>query len=192
MITVRTTDPRALVALCCVWASVTGLALSCATEAHADGDRTFAALQSFPVHTSDRDEPEEKRRKRLREIAAAVDGATTDRPERAALLTLVLFESHAAAYVHEGRCSDGPRGALECDSGLAKGHFQLHGDVPDSLDEQAVKALSLWRFGLTRCRRAHPDPIAGAFQSFGTGGKCSPSAWSSRRADMMRRLTGKL
>lgn len=190
---VRTSDPVATLVLFSVWLFVLLLALFGASQAHASGaSTTLAVLESFPVHVTDAEEPEEKRSRRLREIATAIDAAT-DRPtERAALLTIVRFESGAAAYVHEDRCADGPRGKLECDSGQAVGHWQLHGEVPSELGAQASKAVALWRFGLSRCRRAHPDPIAGAFQSFGTGGKCSPSAWSKKRADTMRRIVERL
>lgn len=158
---------------------------------------TLRALESMPVHVTDRDEPEEKRSRRLREIADAIDSATEDRLERAVLLTLVRYESGAAAYVHEGRCSDGPRGERECDHGRAVGHWQLHAserypEIPDSIEEQARIAVTLWRGARSRCRGSVTDDIAGAFAAYGTGGKCAPVAWAQHRADYARRLAGRL
>lgn len=162
-----------------------------------DTGATLRVLQSFPVHVTDKDEPAESRAARLAEIATAIDAATSDPTERAALLTLVRMESGAAGYVHRGECSTGPRGKFECDSGRAKGHWQLHANadhptIPDFLGEQAKIALRLWKSGRVACRRVVTDEIAGAFQSYGTGGKCSPSAWSSSRADHLRRIAGRL
>ena len=167
-----------------------------------DTGATLRVLQSFPVHVTDSDEDPDSRAARLAEIAQAIDAATSDPTERAALLTLVKFESGAAAYVFEGRCADGPRGLYECDGTPGKGHkatgvYQLHANndhpvIPSDVASQSRIALRLWKSGRVSCRRVVTDEIAGAFVSFGTGGKCSPTGWSQARASHLRRIAGRL
>jgi len=151
------------------------------------GGSTLAVISAWPPHVSDADEDPTKRASRLTEIADAIDGATGDRQERAALLTLIRYESGAASHVQRGECKP-----HECDKGRATGIYQLHGDVPVELAGQTSRALGVWRFGFKRCARSHPDPIAGAFQSYGSGGHCAPSKWSAKRAATMRGLVSRL
>ncbi len=157
---------------------------------------TFGVLSSFPVHHTDRDEPEEARARRVGAVASAIDQATDDPTERAALATLVRFEAGLARYVQEGRCSDGPRGKHECDSGRSIGLFQLRPNdnfptVPSDLEGQAVMALRIWRGARVRCRSSVPDELAGAFSQYGSGNSCGHS-WAEARASHVRKIRGRL
>lgn len=192
----RTTDLRGASLLCLVCMTISWLAFSCIREQEAyagEGkSRTREVIAGWPVHVTDAGENAAVREERLTAIARAIDLATSDMTERAALLTLVRNESGAAAYVYEGRCSDGPRGQRECDSGRATGVWQIHGEVPDSVVEQAELALSIWRSHRTRCRKVLADELVGAFAGYGTGGKCAPEAWAVRRAEETRRVARRL
>ncbi len=168
------------------------LLVSTYVDAHTD--RTLAALQAMPAHFTDADE--ENRGGRLFEIARAIDAATDDRVERAALLTLGRYESGWARYVLEGRCHEGPRGRHECDSGNSTGAFQLRPnanfpEVPPDLAGQAVMALRLWRGARVHCRRVVSDEFAGAFSMYGSGNSCGHS-WAKARAGHLRRIAGRL
>lgn len=192
---IRTTDFRATLALIAVSAGLAALAF--AGLAYGAERGTLAVLRGFPVHFTDRDESPEKRDARLAEVASAIDAVTENPVERAALLTLARHESGLASYVHENRCAEGPRGDKECDRGNSKGIFQLkpnanHPTIPDSTLEQADIALRLWRGGRASCARVVHDDLAAAFNFYGTGGSCAPSKWSKARADMTRRIAGRL
>lgn len=183
----------ALLAFACCLAALTVIGRASGNEE----SPTLRVLRAVPVHTMDRkeDEPPARRDARLRVMADAIDGAAKDRVVRAALIVLARRESGLAAYVYEGRCADGPPGE-QCDDGKATGPWQLHatddGPVPESIDEQAAMAASVWRFGRKRCRRMVPDELAGAFASYGSGGKCSPSKSSKARAQETRAMVGRL
>jgi hypothetical protein len=204
VIHVRTTDTKAMLALLMAAALVFSTALTCASqEVYASelpcADQecsdlwpTLKVLMSFPVHVTDRNEDKGERIHRLAQIAKAIDAASESTRDRAALLTLARFESNLARYVEQSRCSDGPRGPLECDSGRATGLWQIHGEVPADLAGQAALAIRIWRFGLTRCGGAAKDDFTGAFASYGSGGKCAPSGQSAKRAEYMRGVWGKL
>lgn len=171
--------------------TIVGCLLLVSHEGLTKESRTLAVLSSFPVHYTDKDEDSDKRAARLLELQTAVDSATRNYEERAALLTLLKYESGTAAYVQEGRCSDGPRGKFECDSGRAKGPWQLHGEVPDDLSEQAALAIKLWRAARLRCSKVVPNEHEGAFSGYATGGKCG---WGGapRRVTTMLQLWRKL
>lgn len=154
-------------------------------------------LNAMPVHVTDQGEAPETRAARLDAIEGAIIEATQVPIERAALLTIARGESHLSAYVFEHRCADGPAGARECDSGRAKGVFQLHAnrlypEIPDDVGAQARIAIAQWRCGLNRCAHQVPDNVAGAFDSYGTGGKCAPSEMGKSRAAEARRYAGRL
>lgn len=158
---------------------------------------TYSALASLPPHVTDAEEPPPIRERRLRGIAAAIDGAARDRTERAALIVLAYQETRLARYVQEDRCSDGPRGDRECDSGLAHGLWQIHDaprfKVPESLDDQAKLARKLWSGGRNMCRRMGVrDELAGAYVAYGTGGKCSLTKWAEKRAAHLRAVRRRL
>lgn len=166
------------------------------TEPAAEVSPTLAALLQLPAHVTDLDEPEADRLARLSLIADAIDAATDDQLVRAALVVLAWHETRLARYVHEERCSDGPRGARECDSGRARGLWQIHDapewSVPDSIEAQAALAARLWRGYRHRCRIDSRDDIAGAFVGYGTGGKCAPTKWAAKRAAHTRAVSGRL
>lgn len=165
---------------------------------HGAPSSTLAVLEAFPPHVTDADEPPEERSARLRSLSAGIDAATTDRLGRAVLAVLAWRETRLARYVHEDRCSDGPRGEHECDGGRARGPWQIHDapghTVPADDAGQARLAWRLWSSAYRRCGRVLPerDRIAGAFQSYGTGGMCAPSQWARARAAHVRRVWWRL
>src|SRR5690606_38153628 len=149
------------------------------------GMSTLAALERMPRHVTDIDEPDEEPSARLAELAEAIDAATPDIRRRAALVTLVRFESHAARYVMEGRCADGPCAEREGDAGRGKGAWQRHADarhpeIPYSLAGRAKIAVALWSYARREC-----GSDAGAFSLYGSGGSCDIKGWPEERAAYM-------
>lgn len=165
-------------------------------------ERTYELLLSLPPHFTDKDEPEDARKPRLRRIARAMDEATTkdgwvNWEARRALVTIARGESHLARYVYEHRCSEGPRKEEECDSGRAVGIFQLHAnkdypEIPLDVEAQAVIAAKYWWGHYHRCLRGSPDPYASAYAAYGSGGWCAVSKWSKNRAQFHRSIAGRL
>jgi hypothetical protein len=93
MITIRTTEPRGLLALCGVWAASVGLALSCAEDAYAgqSGETSVLRyLESLPYEGVD---PE--RAQHLRDVAGAITRATDKPSERAWLLGIGRWEGRS-------------------------------------------------------------------------------------------------
>jgi hypothetical protein len=93
-----------------------------------------AALVAMPAFAAE-PEPEspEERALRLQPVAAEIWDASVNRPSgysraqwAAVMGALSWHETRLAKYVHAARCSDGPRGERECDSGKALGLFQVH------------------------------------------------------------------
>lgn len=170
--------------------------LSSIAKAPEKQSATYEALARMPVHVTDLDEEESARKERLLGVAQAIDTASSEPLDRAVLVVLAWRETRLARYVHEGRCSDGPRGKYECDRGLAKGLWQIHDarewSVPEADEEQASLALRLWKGGRARCRRDNPDELAGAFVSYGSGGSCAPTKWAKARADHVRKVVNSL
>lgn len=168
-------------------------------------DAIVAILLAWPAFYTEVDEQPEKRRARL--VVAAIEIEQASRATRepgetaAALLALGFHESRFAAYVGEGRCHEGPKGA-RCDNGKARGYFQLwlvacpsawrlEPGSRESLRAEARCAARAWRGARLRCRNRHPaGPIAGAFAGY-RGADCE---WSrgARRAKTWDRLVGRL
>lgn len=163
-----------------------------------DETPTLRVLRAIPVHYWDKHEGEslERRDERLREMASAIDEASKYRIVRGALIVLARRESGLASYVYEDRCSDGPAGKLECDHGRAVGPFQTwptkRQPVPDDIKGRTELAASLWRFGRKRCRRMVEDDLVGAFSSYGSGGRCSPTKNAKSRAAETRAIVRRL
>jgi hypothetical protein len=167
-------------------------------------DVILAILLAWPAFYTETDEQPEKRRARLVMAALAIEhaaNATADPQETAAaLLTIGFEESRFAAYVGEGRCSEGPKGA-RCDEGKARGYWQLwrvacprawqlEHNSRRALREQARCAARTWRGAKLRCRRRHPaGPVAGAFAGY-RGADCT---WhrGAKRAERFRRVLWK-
>jgi len=190
-------DAKSVLVLVFVAFAQCGLALTCAglTEA-AEQDPTLQALESFPRHETDASEDETKHFQRLRDIAAAINLATEDTTERAALAVLAKRESGLAAYVYEDRCSDGPRKQYECDRGRARGVWQLHAnrdnpEISGDVYDQAKIAVKLWRGHRYRCAGSSQDQLAGAFAGYATGKACSWGGAASRASET-RRVAAKL
>jgi len=149
----------------------------------------LAVMLSQPTWYQDLAETPEQRADLLRPVAMAIELATEDRTEQAALIALGYAESTWSRYVIEGRCSDGPAGA-RCDNGRARSPWQLHAracpsawelaeDDPRALERSAVCAVRLLRGARGRCRG-----WLGAFAGYARGASCSwPGA--KRRVESM-------
>lgn len=172
----------ALVALS-VWLGIVGLA-------HANESTTLRALQAMPRHSSDADEGETDRAERLGYIAGAIDGVARNRLERAVLILLVQREGvNAARFVDLDwdTCRNGVKGW--CDSGRAYGLTQLHGTLrTETRAEQFAEALKRWRYHRQRCGGS----LAGAFAGYGSGSSCKLTAQAVERAEIVRRMAGRL
>jgi hypothetical protein len=136
------TDAKNTLLLCLICAALSSLALQ--GLAHGAESTTLAALSRAPIHRSDADEAPEDRRKRLQEIAVAIDSAASDLDLRAWLIMTAQRESALARYVTDDgpKCRDGQGG--RCDSGRAFGAWQLHRMTrQESYTEQAIEAVSM-------------------------------------------------
>lgn len=167
-----------------------------ALKARGDGS-TLAALERVPVHTSDRDEPSEDRRKRLAAIAEAIDSATTNLDERAWLIMTAKRESGLARYVTEDHdhCRLGRGG--RCDSGRSFGAWQQKRMLrTETHAEQAVEALKRFRRAANYCHSRGVDYFEGGTSQYALGrtfefGGCSwPEA--KERVREMRVIRGRL
>lgn len=122
----------------------------------------------------------------LRPVAEAIDRVGKTREERVALVVDGWFESRYAAYVLEGRCLDGPRGA-RCDPGKdgkprARGPWQVWSWCKKTgLDAEAKCVIDQMRLGLVRC-----SSWEGAFSAL-HGPMCGWSG-ATRRVQLMRKL----
>ena len=138
----KTTDLKATLALCLICAALSSLAL--AGLAHGSTpSKTLVELERVHVHTTDKDEDQGERKKRLTVLAAAIDLATASLDERAWLIMTATRESGLARYVTEDhpRCSEGHGGW--CDSGRAFGAWQLHATQRDLTHaEQALHGFA--------------------------------------------------
>lgn len=155
-------------------------------------DATMAALERVPVHTSDRDEEQDGRRKRLREIAVSIDLATDSLDERAWLIMTAARESGLAQYVTEDhdRCRLGTDG--HCDSGRAFGTWQVHGTQRTlTKPEQAAFALKRFRQSARFCKARGVEYWLGGISAYATGYRCD-WAEAKERLDSMRVIRGRL
>lgn len=155
-----------------------------------------------PVWHQDTAETPAERADLLRPVAMAIELATDDATEQAALIALGYAESRWARYVVEGRCQDGPRG-VQCDHGRARGPwqtwrvacpeaFELVEWDPRVLERTAKCAVRHLRGGYGRCRGRNPaGDWAGAFAAQRGGASClMPSA--EARQKTMRNVLLKL
>jgi hypothetical protein len=156
---------------------------------------TESALYRVPVHRSDADEAPEDRRKRLREIAVAIDSATSDLDLRAWLIMTAQRESGLARYVTDDgpKCRDGQGG--RCDSGRAFGAWQLHRMTRrESYTEQAIEAVRRFKMAANSCRDRVTGPDAywlGGISRYATGATCDWTEAAERLANM-RSIRGRL
>lgn len=152
----------------------------------------LAVLLSLQPHGTDAGEHPDARELRLAPVASAISGAARTLQEAAALIAQGQGETGFAAYVLEGRCHEGPRGA-RCDPdrqgrARARGPWQVWRvacpdawELPvghESLHREAACALRLLRAGRMRCQS-----WVGAFASLGGGARCSsPTAMAKDRS----------
>lgn len=164
-----------------------------AAEEPDNDSSAFRVLSSFPRHKTDLGEDDGRRAARLSSIADALDDISVSDIELAILISIIWHETRIAAYVQENRCSEGPRGKRECDGGKAQGLFQLHGSSCEweDVECQARRALSLVRYGLSRCKGEGEAAIFGAFSLYATGNSCS---WNGahKRVRTFKKILGKL
>jgi|GEM_PF-5399452 len=192
--TYKTTEPKAMLLVL----TLAALLFSWAFSGIASGTgSTLAALERVPVHTTDRGEPPEDRRKRLAEIAEAIDGATQNLDERAWLIMTARRESGLAKYVSEdhARCSEGQGGV--CDGGRSFSVWQLRATKRDlTKAEQAIEALKRFRRAANYCHSRGVDYFLGGTSQYALGrtfeyGGC---AWpeAKERVAEMRVVRGRL
>jgi hypothetical protein len=187
---------RELLGICLVLAAVSIIAALLFTgRANAsEPSRTFEVLQSFARHHTDQDEPEADRDARLTSHSEAIDSATSNRLERAVLVTLAGREGvNLARFVDLDldTCRKGIDGW--CDRGAAFSIYQLHGtDRTGDRAWAARKAIGLWRYHGKRCASMGFDYTVGAFAGYGSGGRTCDTADARDRAAEARRRAGAL
>jgi hypothetical protein len=159
----------------------------------------LAVMLAQPTWHGDLAETPEQRADLLRPVAMAIELATEDTTEQAALVALGWHESRWARYVVSGHCSDGPSG-VRCDNGQARHPWQLHRsacpsawalaeDDPRALERSAACAVRLLRGARGRCRGMHPaGDWAGAFSGFARGGQCTWAPAAGRARSMSAAL----
>lgn len=155
----------------------------------------LAVMLSQPTWHGDMAETPEQRADLLRPVAMAIELATEDQTEQAALISLGWHESRFARYVIEGRCQDGPPGA-RCDNGRARSPWQLWRrscpsawelaeDDPRAMERSAACAARLLRGARGRCRGMHPaGDLAGMFSGYARGGRCTWGPAAGRAQSM--------
>jgi hypothetical protein len=110
---------------------------------------TLTVMLAFPAYSLER-EDSEARRARLTDVAEAICATTNGhRTRTAALVTLWWRESSGAAYVQAG-CREVPKGAPDCDGGLAATPWQLHHPACPQLRD-LVPGSREWLFAGARC-----------------------------------------
>lgn len=140
----------------------------------------LAVLLAHPSW-SDRELKPDNRAAAIQPVAEAIADAARNPRETAVLVALGLHESGFALAVVAGDCASlGPRA---CDSGKARGVWQLHeaacraayafaaGSV-ESIRAEARCAIAQLRFHAARCRKHAATPELGAFSGFATGSAC--------------------
>lgn len=155
----------------------------------------LAVMLAQPAWYQDAAEPPEARADLLRPVALAIELATEDRTEQAALVALGYHESAWARYVVEGRCADGPDG-VRCDHGRARSPWQLHHracpgawelaeDDPRALERSAACAARQLRGAKGRCRGLHPaGDTAGMFSGYARSAVCTWAPGAARAMTM--------
>ena len=139
--------------------------------------RTFRALQAYAPAKEDLEESPAERRARLERIAYAIDSATEDRTERAALLSLGWHESRWRRSV----CSGESLG----DGGRAFGCFQSwEKDRSGGLQGQTRRAIRHLRRSGNYCRAKGGDYLEGAYSLYATGEICDWSGAPERVASL--------
>lgn len=168
----------------------------------------LAVMLSQPTWHGDLAETPEQRSDLLRPVAMAIELATEDQTEQAALVALGWHETGGwARFVVEGRCKDGPTG-MRCDNGRARSPWQVHRtrlcsaawelaeDDPRTLERSAECAVRHLRGAMGRCRGLHPaGEWAGAFSGFARSAVCTWAPAAGRAETMgvvlMRLETGR-
>ena len=133
---------------------------------------THCLLMSFPRHVSDKDEPEAERWERVKQIASALDAATSNRIERAWLAMTIFEESRMARYVDLDwpKCRDGEGG--QCDGGRAYGLTQVHNTNRKMSRKQLFeRSLKLVKAGGNYCKKRGFSFWAGGISQYARGGR---------------------
>lgn len=187
---------RPVAVLLAFQAALAALALVGLARADEPVSPTLRVLLSAPRHVSDLEEDDGQREERLKEIAAAIDTATPHAHERALLLSVGWWESRWAAYVQldEPRCSGSDHPA--CDHGRAFGPWQAWGmSRAETVDEQAVRALSLLRYHARRCGRpglATATSVRAGVSGYATGGRLCRWRGAESRVRTWRSVVARL
>lgn len=163
-----------------------GVAGLCSSPAHGSTPvRVFAAVGALPQCWADRELPPEVKRQQLETIARAVDAASTNRNERALLLTIAHHESAMCHDVHAGFCAPGTCDPDRNGVPRARTIYQTHRlglaeadwDALVGTDYEAT--LKATQHALRQVRRSYgmcrdmPDPIWSTFLAYagkGCGG----------------------
>lgn len=147
---------------------------------------THCLLMSFPRHVSDKDEPGAERWERVKQIAKAIDAATSKRIERAWLAMTIYEESRMARYVDLDwpRCREGKKGT--CDGGKAYGVTQVHGtDRQLSRKQLFERSLVIVRRGGNYCKKRGFPFWSGGISQYARGGRhCEWKSAAKRVARM--------
>jgi len=159
----------------------------------------LSALLWLSPYYGDRGELPADRAARLEPVAEAISAVARNRVEVALLLALGTHESHFSALVLAGRCTEiGPRA---CDSGRARGVWQLHREacpraweLPDgsreSLAEEARCVVSLLRWGAHQGTERALTPLHAALSAYAGHGPTWPGA--ELRVRTTRKLLARL
>lgn len=122
----------------------------------------------------DKDNSEEERVNLYRPVALAIEHESRGNALKAAIgINIAYEETKLCEYVLEGRCNEGPRGDKECDSGKARGPWQVHewcepawvvrDGTLESYQAGFKCALQLMAHGKKKCENTKWSGWAGAY-----------------------------
>lgn len=162
-------------------------------------------LLGFSSHVSDRgpdgETPAERAQRMIHVAEDIYAAAGQDRHKAAALLTLAKKETSLSRWVGRGCIGKHPKGTGDCDAGLARSYWQVQENgCPEgwahprgsraAQKQLAVCAIRLWRAAYRRCKKANPDPLAGAYSGYWTA--CRGLSSANSRARYHKRILARL
>lgn len=178
---IGSSETVALLALLAVQVLLVALALTGLAWGAEGRSATLTVLLEQPPAVSDRQEPAQARRRRLEEVARAIDTATPHLRERALLLAVGWHESRWASSV----CSGDRLG----DEGRAHGCWQSWDpDRSDGVRGQARRAVEHLRRAAGYCRARGTPWALGAVSLYATGRHCRWSGAEARVATWRQHL----
>jgi hypothetical protein len=163
-------------------------------------DVVHRALLSIPAAHEDRKVEPAIKAAQMANVSEAIKSVTSNRRERAMLMTIGWHETKFAIRLGENRCNP-----WECDGGRARHYWQTHqhgltdaewealvGTDLETTKRAARHALRLIRRSYAMCRSL-PDPIRATLYAYGSGRGCVGTTKTlDARVAMVKRIEARL